>query len=504
LAQKETFVTTQLIALGRRATTITIAGALTLSVLAMAPAAAHAGDIQARTSLREGAGMTGPPDARALAVQRTLLRRGYHLGAGGADGRFGPLTAAAVRRFQARAGLAVDGIVGVRTARALEVASSALREGVGMGPHPSERVRLLQQTLMRSGFDVGRSGADGRFGPLTAAAVRRMQRVRRVTADGVVGPRTRRVVRLLAGQRPARRTSAVDRPASPHGSVQLADDGPRTPATAGSTSARQTADIAWWTLLSALAALCAGAALAMGLVGRRRRKAAATVVSIQRDVYLEPRSSVDDAGGVRGFAMAAALTPGAGPEDEDAVVRWLVDDPRRPAPVWIAAEDVTRPVSDLPAGERVIGYVASSAVAPDHRTSQTQKAILGLEELCATRGWEWEVVVDDDPRENLLDSPGLRRALRQISAGRARGLVLSDSAGLENPLRDIGALLERLREAEAALVIGDIDLDTTTPAGRATASTLTLLGSRERERGRSPASMPPLAARDDERDGREP
>jgi DNA invertase Pin-like site-specific DNA recombinase len=98
-------------------------------------------------------------------------------------------------------------------------------------------------------------------------------------------------------------------------------------------------------------------------------------------------------------------------------------------------------------------------------------------------------VTDDGTRDGPLDRPGLGHALREISAGRARGLVISDSASFADPLRDIGMLLERLREAEAALVVADLDLDTTTPAGRATASTLTLLG--DRERRRRPADVPP-------------
>ena len=53
-----------------------------------------------------------------VGVLQFLLRR-HGIRPGGLDGRFGARTATAVRRFQRRAGLAPDGVVGPRTARRL-------------------------------------------------------------------------------------------------------------------------------------------------------------------------------------------------------------------------------------------------------------------------------------------------------------------------------------------------------------------------------------------------
>ena len=76
---------------------------------------------------------------RVRTVQRELRRAGEHPGP--ADGRFGPRTEAAVERFQAREGLAVDGIVGDTTKASLErsVVPSSGRSAPDHDRAPSEK-----------------------------------------------------------------------------------------------------------------------------------------------------------------------------------------------------------------------------------------------------------------------------------------------------------------------------------------------------------------------------
>ena len=102
----------------RLATTL-IGAAVVLSVL---PGAAQAADKKfaslATTPLARGAGYEFPHGSRHVRYLQRQLRR---LGArpGPIDGLFGPLTEGGVRRFQRRAGLRVDGLVGPKTATRL-------------------------------------------------------------------------------------------------------------------------------------------------------------------------------------------------------------------------------------------------------------------------------------------------------------------------------------------------------------------------------------------------
>jgi N-acetylmuramoyl-L-alanine amidase len=109
----------------------------------------------------------------------------------GEAGRFGATTEAAVREFQQRRGLVVDGIVGVGTWAELVEAGYGLGDRTLYLHYPFLRgddVRSLQARLSALGFDAGRE--DGIYGERTDRGVREFQRNVGLPVDGIVGVTT--------------------------------------------------------------------------------------------------------------------------------------------------------------------------------------------------------------------------------------------------------------------------------------------------------------------------
>jgi peptidoglycan hydrolase-like protein with peptidoglycan-binding domain len=130
-------------------------------------------------------------NAQIPGLQVALRAHGFYKGP--IDGIAGPATARAVRAFQQRAGITVDGIAGIQTRTALGKLGRPLfgRRVIKRGRVGSD-VSVLQFLLARKGLlDCE---IDGRFGSMTEVALRTFQQKKRLVADGIAGPATMRAL----------------------------------------------------------------------------------------------------------------------------------------------------------------------------------------------------------------------------------------------------------------------------------------------------------------------
>ena len=148
-------------------------------------------------------GYTG---ADVIAVQQKLKELGFY--SGSVDGVYGTGSIAAVKKFQQQNGLTADGLVGSRTYTSLMSASTGSSSNSGSDNSSSSsdstsgqdyaegtlsygssgtEVKKMQQALKALGYNVS---ADGSYGALTQMAVTQFQKRNGLTADGVAGSAT--------------------------------------------------------------------------------------------------------------------------------------------------------------------------------------------------------------------------------------------------------------------------------------------------------------------------
>lgn len=103
------------------------------------------------------------------------------------DGNYGDDTVLAVKQFQSRNGLIVDGYLGPSTRTVLEQ-SDAKSNGLVLGEH-GDGVKRVQELLSGYGY-LSSGNVTGYFGEITESAVKDFQKNNKLSADGSVGVQT--------------------------------------------------------------------------------------------------------------------------------------------------------------------------------------------------------------------------------------------------------------------------------------------------------------------------
>jgi peptidoglycan hydrolase-like protein with peptidoglycan-binding domain/DNA invertase Pin-like site-specific DNA recombinase len=443
--------------------------------------------------LRYGAGYAtadGAPPVRV--VQRSLRKLGFEPGP--VDGLYGPLTQAAVTRFQSAAKVGIDGVVGPQTQQALNRATKGpLRRGAGFAvPDGSPRVRALQVRLQRHGLRPG--PVDGLFGPRTQAAVERLQRSRGVPVSGVATDSTRR---LLASAKPDTGQTAdggTQTPGNQIGTGQAEDRTNAAAPTAGDTVQRSNSGDVWLPIVVLIGLLTMAIGLLAGaLLGRRNRVVSGTVVPLAQGVMAEGTANAKTVGRFKGTVHALVLGRHGVRRTPEA--HYLVSDPNKQDPFWVSQDEVsnvappTRPGRFQRAAEkgeqvRALGYIsvpANGSLSPEFEIQ-----LNAIDRHCDSNGWDLvEVVRDVDSATGDRERQGLLYALEKIGRGEASSIIVSELGRLSASASDLGGILDRLKRSDGRLVALDIGLDTASPGGQVAAQALESISSWEHERSRN-------------------
>ncbi|MEA2383805.1 MAG: hypothetical protein QOH72_3776 [Solirubrobacteraceae bacterium] len=447
-------MTIDLYAIGTRFTKIAAVAALVLAAtLLVTPTAAHAASRTSTNVLAQGTGMTGSPSVRVRIVQRALRQRGYDLGATGVDGRFGPRTAAAVRRFQARRGLSVDGIVGRSTRASLRLARGVTRGAKKPARHSQRRARRHRHTQTN--------------GPATT---------RPATPSTAV-----------PAAPPATSTPTPNTPPTTS-TVQAPAAGPAATPTTAATDHNGTG----WGVPLAIGAIAvfliiASAPMFFDSAPRRRhraRRAGKAAETARRTASPDPTAASRAANGVETPVLAGSGSNGrqnngrqvrprpagasAAGEKHSAsptvngngtapLATGKTDKKKHPAsptvngngtaPLATGKTDKKHPASPtvngngtapLAAGDAVFGYVR---VTDDQRAA----SIRAIRDTCGREGWSLVAVVCDRANGNPRNHPDLTEVLERIAAGELGGLVIGHDAhgngsAADGDALDVGSL----------------------------------------------------------------
>jgi peptidoglycan hydrolase-like protein with peptidoglycan-binding domain/DNA invertase Pin-like site-specific DNA recombinase len=430
-------------------------GTVLLAALLAAPqATAVAGNKPAAASseagfLARGAGYDRSQGSGRVRALQLRLRAAGEI-PGPVDGRFGPLTEAAVLHFQAREGLAVDGIVGPHTQTALRRTAALLRRGMGYADaRGSARVEKLQRELRSAGEHPG--PIDGRFGPLTERAVRDFQNQERLAVDGIVGNATHTAL--------ARRLTSVRTSPSERHSGQVGKSEPKASGRSGGPKVG-------------------------GLLAQPKGATGSNPGSDDSGLGTTAATALALVGALALLSGILALILRIRAREEGVPVGQPGPGRTEPTDSWGARGNVDAGGRSKNRADAVLGYacVDASPGIPFSREFLAQEERIVSE--CKRRGLALlDIVREREPEHTSgLERPGLGYVLDRIAAGDAQGIVVADLSRLASSVSELGKVLDWFSRSDARLVAASQGLDTKDREGRLVATTLIEVSGWEHDR----------------------
>jgi DNA invertase Pin-like site-specific DNA recombinase len=131
--------------------------------------------------------------------------------------------------------------------------------------------------------------------------------------------------------------------------------------------------------------------------------------------------------------------------------------------------------------KRVIGYIRVSTAEQADSGAGLEAQRQAIQVAAELRGWELVNIFEDAVSGKSLNGRHeLKKALADLKARRADGLVVAKLDRLSRSIHDFSGLLEIARLQNWALVALDFDLDTSTPAGELVANVMASVAQWER------------------------
>lgn len=133
---------------------------------------------------------------------------------------------------------------------------------------------------------------------------------------------------------------------------------------------------------------------------------------------------------------------------------------------------------------KLIGYTRVSKENKSGLGISLDEQRLWLENEATRRNAELEIVSEGDgiSARKLSNRPALMETLKRLDKGEADGLIVKKLDRLARNVADFLTILERSRRGKWVLIIGDLDIDTSTPLGEAMATVGATFAQLERAR----------------------